>query len=138
MRDAKEVAKTPEQIAEDLVDRFSWSSNVSYKGRLVGQQHIVAIAIAEAIRKERDAAQAALEAARTEEQADADDFRTLLNALFHSMPIKVDGTATVTDRVRGIIEKLSALTYRDGKRGVADARARIAARRHLPTQDGGK
>jgi hypothetical protein len=45
--------KTPEQIAADIVDRFSWGSNVVYRGRLVGQQFVVAIAIADAIRAER-------------------------------------------------------------------------------------
>lgn len=49
--------KTPEQIAAELVDQFSWSSNVMRDGRLVGQQYIVAEAIARAIASERVRAQ---------------------------------------------------------------------------------
>lgn len=45
--------KTPEQVATEIVNRFSWGSNVSCQGRLVGQQHVVGIAIAEAIAAER-------------------------------------------------------------------------------------
>lgn len=45
--------KSPEQIAAEIVNRFSWGSNVVHEGRLVGQQHVVALAIAEAIRAER-------------------------------------------------------------------------------------
>lgn len=46
--------KTPEQIAQEIVDQFSWSTNVSRGGRLVGQQYVVAQAIAAAIQAERD------------------------------------------------------------------------------------
>lgn len=49
---------TPKEIAADIVERFSWSTNVMRDGRLVGQQHIVADAIAEAIAKERAAIEA--------------------------------------------------------------------------------
>lgn len=45
--------QTPQQIAEHIVDDFSWSSNVMRDGRLIGQQHVVADAIAEAIKKDR-------------------------------------------------------------------------------------
>lgn len=45
--------RTPEQIAADIVGRFSWSSNVMIDGQLVGQQYAVALAIADAIRAER-------------------------------------------------------------------------------------
>lgn len=45
---------TPEQTARELVDRFSWSSNVSRGGRLVGQQFVVAEAVADALHKERE------------------------------------------------------------------------------------
>jgi hypothetical protein len=46
--------KTPEQIAQEIVDQFSWSTNVSRGGRLIGQQYVVAEAIAAAIQAERD------------------------------------------------------------------------------------
>lgn len=46
--------KTPEQIAAEIIERFSWSSNVIHEGRMVAQQYIVGLAIAEAIRFERD------------------------------------------------------------------------------------
>jgi hypothetical protein len=45
--------KTPDQIADEIVAQFSWSTNVSRNGRLVGQQVIVAEAVAEAIKVER-------------------------------------------------------------------------------------
>lgn len=45
---------TPEQIAADVVNRFPWHSNVVEGGCLVGQQHAVARAIAEAIKQERE------------------------------------------------------------------------------------
>jgi len=51
--------KNPDTIAREIVDRFPWSSNVILEGRLVGQQVIVAQAIADAIRADR-AAQAAI------------------------------------------------------------------------------
>lgn len=47
------AARTPEDIAIDIVSRFSWSSNVMWQGRLVGVQYVVAQAIADAIRAER-------------------------------------------------------------------------------------
>lgn len=50
--------KTPEQVATEIVDRFSWNSNVVEGGCLVGQQHAVAKAIAQAIKAERDRCQA--------------------------------------------------------------------------------
>ena len=45
--------KKPMQLALEIVDQFSWSSNVSRDGKLVGQQYVVAEAIAAAIEKER-------------------------------------------------------------------------------------
>lgn len=45
----------PEDIAADIVNRFSWSSNVLWNGQLVGEQYVVALAIADAIRAERAA-----------------------------------------------------------------------------------
>jgi hypothetical protein len=44
---------TPDQIARQIVDGFSWTSNLMRDGRLIGQQFVVAEAIAEAIRKDR-------------------------------------------------------------------------------------
>lgn len=43
--------KTTEAWAREIVDKFSWSSNVMLDGKLVGQQFVVARAIAAAIRK---------------------------------------------------------------------------------------
>lgn len=54
--------QTPQQIAAEIVDRFSWGSNVVHEGRLVGQQYVVAIAIAEAIKLERMRLRAAKDA----------------------------------------------------------------------------
>ena len=45
--------KSPEQIAADLVSKFSWSSNRILNGRLVGEQYFVAQAVADAVRAER-------------------------------------------------------------------------------------
>lgn len=46
--------KTPEQIAADIIGRFAWHTNVVGPGGcLIGQQHAVAEAIADAIRTER-------------------------------------------------------------------------------------
>lgn len=42
-----------EAIAQAIVDRFAWSSNVMRNGRLVGQQAVVADVIAEAIETDR-------------------------------------------------------------------------------------
>jgi hypothetical protein len=47
------MKKAPHEIAMDIVDRFSWGTNVVYNWRLVGQQYVVAMAIAEAIKAER-------------------------------------------------------------------------------------
>lgn len=52
--------QTPDEIAQRIVDRFSWSSNVMRDGRLVGQQFIVAEAIAKAIEAEREELAAAV------------------------------------------------------------------------------
>jgi hypothetical protein len=49
-----EPVKTPEQIAAEIVNQFSWSSNVMRDGRLIGEQYVVAEAIAAAIRADRD------------------------------------------------------------------------------------
>jgi hypothetical protein len=49
-----EPVKTPEQIAAGIVNQISWSSNVMRNGRLIGEQHVVAEAVAAAIRAERD------------------------------------------------------------------------------------
>lgn len=46
--------QSPERIALDLVEQFSWGSNVAIGGRLVGQQYVVAGAIAKAIQEERE------------------------------------------------------------------------------------
>jgi hypothetical protein len=48
-----ESVKTPEQIAREIVDRLSFSSNRMVEGRLVGEQYFAALAIAEAITAER-------------------------------------------------------------------------------------
>jgi hypothetical protein len=42
-----------DKIATGIVNRFTWTSNVVRNGRLIGQQYIVAEAIAEAIRSVR-------------------------------------------------------------------------------------
>lgn len=46
--------KTPEQVADEIIGRFPWHSNVIEGGCLVGQQVPVARAIAEAIAAERE------------------------------------------------------------------------------------
>lgn len=45
--------KTPEQIATDICDGLSFSSNRMVEGRLVGEQYFAAQAIAAAIQDER-------------------------------------------------------------------------------------
>ncbi len=47
--------KTPEQIANEIVDQLSFSSNRMVNGRLIGEQYFAARAIAEAIRADRAA-----------------------------------------------------------------------------------
>ena len=56
--------KSPEQIAEEIVGGFSWTSNVMRNGRAVGQQYVVAEAIADVIQAERDRCERLLGAAR--------------------------------------------------------------------------
>lgn len=46
--------KQPSKTAMNLVDQFSWSSNVSRDGRLVGLQYVVAEAIDAALDAERE------------------------------------------------------------------------------------
>lgn len=46
--------KTPRQIAVDIVNRFPWTTNMVHEGRLVGQQCLVAMEIADAITRERE------------------------------------------------------------------------------------
>lgn len=50
---------------------------------------------------------------------EADQFRLLLDELFHSMPI----TADMPVGVPAILQNLSALTYKDGKQSCIDAAA---------------
>lgn len=45
--------KTPEQIALEVTERLSFSSNRMLHGRLVGEQYFAAQAIADALRQER-------------------------------------------------------------------------------------
>lgn len=45
---------TPEQIAADVVNCLSFSSNRMVNGRLVGEQHFAYEAIVKAIREERE------------------------------------------------------------------------------------
>ena len=45
--------KTPEQIADEVINELRFSTNRMLDGRLVGEQHFAALAIAEAIRRER-------------------------------------------------------------------------------------
>ncbi len=51
---SRAIEETPEQIACRIVDKLSFSSNRMLNGRLVGEQYFAAIAIAEAIRAERE------------------------------------------------------------------------------------
>lgn len=60
------TAKTPEQIAAEIVNQFAWSSNVMRDGRLVGEQVGVAEAIAGAIKADRAAMASAGWAVRNE------------------------------------------------------------------------
>jgi hypothetical protein len=46
--------EAPEQIASRIVEGLSFSSNRMVNGRLVGEQYFAALAIAEAIRLERE------------------------------------------------------------------------------------
>lgn len=46
-------AKTPEQIASEIIEGLSFSSNRMLNGRFFGEQHFAAQAIATAIRAER-------------------------------------------------------------------------------------
>lgn len=52
------MTPTPDDIrkAREIVDRFSFSSNVIVNGRMVGMQVVVADAIAQALASEREAA----------------------------------------------------------------------------------
>jgi hypothetical protein len=54
----------PWHIAMEIVCHFSWDTNVVHEGRLVGQQHVVALAIRDAIQAEREASESALAAER--------------------------------------------------------------------------
>lgn len=45
--------KSPDQIACDVVDKLSFSSNRMVNGRLIGEQYFAAQAIADAVRQER-------------------------------------------------------------------------------------
>ena len=45
--------KTPKEIADEIVDQFSWSANVMRNGKLIGLQYIVADTIARAIETDR-------------------------------------------------------------------------------------
>jgi hypothetical protein len=45
--------KTPEQIAAEVVDQLSFSTNRMMNGRLVGEQYFAAEAIAQAIKVDR-------------------------------------------------------------------------------------
>jgi hypothetical protein len=45
--------KTPEQIAIEVVDQLSFSSNRMVNGRLVGEQYFAAEAIAQAVKVDR-------------------------------------------------------------------------------------
>lgn len=47
--------RSPEEIAQEIVNKFSWSSNRMLNGRLVGEQYFVAQAIADAIKADRAA-----------------------------------------------------------------------------------
>ena len=60
---------SPEQVAADIVNRFSWTANVMAKGMLVSQQVVVAKAIAEAIERERAIAISEREAREKSEAA---------------------------------------------------------------------
>lgn len=46
--------KMPSETALAVVEQFSWSSNVSLDGKLVGQQFAVAMAIDKALAAERE------------------------------------------------------------------------------------
>ena len=47
--------KSADQIATEIVNQFSWTTNVYRKGKMVGQQFVVAEKIAEAIEADREA-----------------------------------------------------------------------------------
>lgn len=47
------VMKTPDQIAADVVEGLSFSSNRMVNGRLIGEQYFAAQAVADAVRAER-------------------------------------------------------------------------------------
>lgn len=53
------------RLANEIVSQFSWSSNVMRGGRLIGQQHIVAEAIAQALADRTEALRAILARARS-------------------------------------------------------------------------
>lgn len=66
-----------------------------------------------------DALRVAVKTARN----DADEFRVLLDDLFHAMPID----SKIPKRISDIIRSLSTHTYRDGKDGVTESRLRRIA-----------
>lgn len=47
------MMKTPDQIAAEVVNDLSFSSNRMVNGRLIGEQYFAAQAIADAVRNER-------------------------------------------------------------------------------------
>jgi hypothetical protein len=47
------MMKTPEEIANEVVDQLSFSSNRMVNGRLIGEQYFAAQYVADAVRAER-------------------------------------------------------------------------------------
>ena len=77
--------KSADQIATEIVNQFSWTTNVCRKGSMVGQQFVVAEKIAEAIEADREAMRGELsleQSGRRKLEAALRDKDTAMQVLF--------------------------------------------------------
>jgi len=107
----------PSKAAMDIVDRFSWSSNVMRDGRLIGQQYVVAEAIDEAL----SAKDAEIERLRAEAAVIGRQRRRLLSAgrkVLKHLLARIDSAPTTAKPVFvGIADLHGAVNAATAKRG---------------------